>query len=97
MSFNRQSEIKLSQFREDIKNEKIFERKMNYLIKNEFDATLNDILQLEPDSFIERIEKGISQRNKQIATEMNKQGLSVEMISTILKLSKEEVEKLLFS
>ena len=60
MSFNRQSEIKLSQFREDIKNEKIFERKMNYLIKNEFDATLNDILQLEPDSFIERIEKGIS-------------------------------------
>ncbi|MBR4268063.1 MAG: hypothetical protein IKQ46_18670, partial [Bacteroidales bacterium] len=41
------------------------------------------------------IEKGISQRNKQIATEMNKQGLSVEMISTILKLSKEEVEKLL--
>ncbi|MBR4264830.1 MAG: hypothetical protein IKQ46_02115, partial [Bacteroidales bacterium] len=43
------------------------------------------------------IEKGISQRNKQIATEMKKQGLSVDMISTILKLSKEEVEKLLFS
>ena len=41
------------------------------------------------------IEKGISKRNKQVATEMKKQGLSVEMISAVLQLSKEEVEKLL--
>ena len=41
------------------------------------------------------IEKGISKRNKQVATEMKKQGLSVEMISTVLQLPKEEIEKLL--
>ncbi len=41
------------------------------------------------------IEKGISKRNKQVATEMKKQGLSVEMISAVLQLTKEEVEKLL--
>ncbi len=34
-------------------------------------------------------------RNKQVATEMKKQGLSVEMISTVLQLPKDEVEKLL--
>jgi len=38
---------------------------------------------------------GISKRNKQVATEMKKQGLSVDMISAILQLPKDEVEKLL--
>ena len=46
---------------------------------------------------IEKGEKiGIEKRNKQIATEMKKQGLSVEMISIVLQLTKDEVEKLLF-
>ena len=54
------AQVKISKFKEDIKNEKNFEKKLNYLIKDEFDVTLNDILLLEPDSFIERIEKGIS-------------------------------------
>ena len=40
------SEMKLTQFKKDIKNERNFEQKLNYLIKNEFDVTLNDILQL---------------------------------------------------
>ncbi|MBR6278596.1 MAG: hypothetical protein IKR41_07570, partial [Bacteroidales bacterium] len=38
---------------------------------------------------------GIEKRNKQVATEMKKQGLSVEMISAVLQLPKEEIEKLL--
>jgi len=54
------AQVKLSKFKEDIKNEKNFEKKLNFLIKDEFDVTLNDILLLEPDAFIERIGKGIS-------------------------------------
>ena len=59
MSFHQRSEIKMNQFREDIKDEDVFEKKLIYLINIEFDTTLNDILLLEPDSFINRIEKGI--------------------------------------
>ena len=59
MSFHQRSEIKMNQFREDIKDEDVFEKKLIYLINIEFDSTLNDILLLEPESFINRIEKGI--------------------------------------
>ena len=69
MLLSHQSEAKLNQFKEDIKNKKIFEIKLNYLIKKEFDVTLSDILLLEPDSFIERIEKGISLSLENIYTE----------------------------
>ena len=69
MSINRYSEMKLLKFKEDIKDEKNFEKKIYYLIKNEFDTTLNDILQLEPDSFIDRIEKGTSFSLENIYTE----------------------------
>ena len=41
------------------------------------------------------IEKGIFLRNKQIAVEMKKQGTSLDMISIVLQLPKEKVEKLL--
>ena len=69
MSLNRYSEMKLLKFKEDIKDEKNFEKKINYLINNEFNTTLNDILQLEPDSFIDRIEKGTSFSLENIYTE----------------------------
>ena len=59
MSYFQRTEIKMNQFREDIKNENIFEKKLIYLLKIEFDAVLNNILLLEPNSFIDRIEKGI--------------------------------------
>ena len=59
MSYLQRTEIKMKQFREDIKNEIIFEKKLIYLIKIEFDAILENILLLEPNSFIDRIEKGI--------------------------------------
>ena len=59
MSYLQRTEIKMKQFREDIKNEIIFEKKLIYLIKIEFDAILDNILLLEPNSFIDRIEKGI--------------------------------------
>ena len=59
MSCYQRSEIKMNQFKEDIKDETNFEKKLIYLINIEFDTTLNDILLLEPDSFIDRIEKGI--------------------------------------
>ena len=59
MSGYQRSEIKMNQFKEDIKDEANFEKKLIYLINIEFDTTLNDILLLEPDSFIDRIEKGI--------------------------------------
>ncbi len=41
------------------------------------------------------IEKGIFLRNKQIAVEMKKQGTSLDMISIVLQLTKDEVAKLL--
>ena len=69
MSHHRNYQMKLAQFKEDMKNEKNMEKKLNYLIKIEFDNTLNDILQLEPDSFIDRIEKGISFSLENIYTE----------------------------
>ena len=59
MSYHQRLELKMNQFREDFKNEANFEKKLIYLIKVEFDITLNDILLLEPDSFIDRIEKGV--------------------------------------
>ena len=69
MSYHRLAELKFNQFKEDIKDEISFEKKLNYLIKNEFDATLSDILQLEPDTFIGRIDKGISFTLENIYTE----------------------------
>ena len=69
MSLHQISQMKLDQFREDMKNEKNMEKKLSYLIKNEFDITLNDILQLEPDSYIDRIERGISFSLENIYTE----------------------------
>ena len=60
MSYHQRTQKKMNQFKEDIKNEVIFEKKLIYLIKTEFDTTLNDILLLEPDSFIDRIENGIN-------------------------------------
>ena len=69
MSLHQISQMKLDQFKEDMKNEKNMEKKLSYLIKNEFDITLNDILQLEPDSYIDRIERGISFSLENIYTE----------------------------
>ena len=59
MSYQQRLELKMNQFREDIKDVANFEKKLIYLIKVEFDIALNDILLLEPDSFIDRIEKGV--------------------------------------
>ena len=39
--------------------------------------------------------EGIAQRNKEIATEMKNNGISVEVISVVMKLPVEEVKKLL--
>ena len=69
MFHNHHAEMKLAQFKEDIKNEKNFKKKLYTLIKNEFDVTLNDILLLEPEPFIERIEKGISFTLENLYTE----------------------------
>ena len=59
MSFHQRSDIKVNQLREDIKNVDIFEKKLANLIKIEFDSIVNDILLLEPDPFINRIERGL--------------------------------------
>ena len=60
MSYLQRTEIKMNQLREDIKTESNFEKKLIYLINLEFDSTLNDILLIEPDTFMDRIEKNIS-------------------------------------
>ncbi len=69
MSYHLLAEMKFNQFKVDIKDEINFEKKLNYLIKNEFDATLSDILLLEPDAFIARIDKGITFTLENIYTE----------------------------
>ena len=86
---------KFSQFKEDIKDEKNFENKLNYLIINEFDSTLDDILRLEPDAFIARIDKGISISLENIYTEeclSNKKLISI--IDKLIDNKKEEYSKI---
>ena len=43
MSYHQRMELKMNQFREDIKDETNFEKKLIYLIKVEFDITLINI------------------------------------------------------
>ena len=90
-SYHRLSDQKFSQFKEDIKDEKNFEKKLTYLIKNEYDTTLNDILQLEPDAFIDRIYKGISFSLENLYTEnclSNKK--LIEIIDKLINIKKNE-------
>ena len=82
MSFQHMSEMKFSQFKVDIKDEKNIEKKLNNLIKIEFDTALNDILRLEPDAFIDRIYKGISFSLENIYTE---ECLSNPVIKSIIE------------
>ena len=91
MSYHQRSQKKMNQFKEDIKNEVVFERKLIYLIKTEFDSTLNDILLLEPDAFIDRIENGINFFYENLYTEncLSDQKL-ISMIDKLLDLKKME-------
>ena len=91
MSYHQRSQKKMNQFKEDIKNEVVFERKLIYLIKTEFDSTLNDILLLEPDAFIDRIENGINFFYENLYSEncLSDQKL-ISMIDKLLNLKKVE-------
>ena len=95
-SYHHLSEQKYLQFIEDIKDEKNFKKKLIYLINNEFDTTLNDILRLEPDAFIDRIDKGISFSLENIYTEeclSNKKLISI--IDKLIDSKKEEYSKII--
>ena len=91
MSYHQRTQKKMNQFKEDIKNEVIFEKKLIYLIKTEFDTTLNDILLLEPDSFIDRIENGINFFYENLYSENCLSDLKlISMIEKLLNLKKTE-------
>ena len=91
MSYHQRTQKKMNQFKEDIKNEVIFEKKLIYLIKTEFDTTLNDILLLEPDSFIDRIENGINFFYENLYSENCLSELKlISMIEKLLNLKKTE-------
>ncbi|MBQ5404280.1 MAG: hypothetical protein IIU11_07950, partial [Bacteroidales bacterium] len=108
MEFLKNSEIKsdtkvpgLIEAKEVMKFDRMTKEEQDTYIRH-LDAVANEkeaILTAEIRGKIEGREEGekigISKRNKQVATEMKKQGLSVEMISTVLQLPKDEVEKLL--
>ena len=95
MSYQQRLELKMNQFREDIKDVANFEKKLIYLIKVEFDIALNDILLLEPDSFIDRIEKGVYFFFENLYSEkcLTDEKL-VSMIEKLIELKKIEYSKI---
>ncbi|MBP5370084.1 MAG: Rpn family recombination-promoting nuclease/putative transposase [Bacteroidales bacterium] len=108
MEFLKNSEIKsdtkvpgLVEAKEVMKFDRMTKEEQDTYIRH-LDAVANEkeaILTAKIEGKIEGREEGkaegIAQRNKEIATEMKNNGISVEVISVVMKLPVEEVKKLL--
>ena len=108
MEFLKNSEIKsdtkvpgLVEAKEIMKFDRMTKEEQDTYIRH-LDAVANEkeaILTAKIEGKIEGREEGkaegIAQRNKEIATEMKNNGISVEVISVVMKLPVEEVKKLL--
>ena len=94
MEFARDSvrikEQKISKFQIDIKSENILRRKIKHLFKNEFEDSIEEILFISQDQFVEKISKGVSFLLEDMYTDLC---LSDKIIKNIIQQELSEVKK----
>ena len=95
MDFARDSirikEQKISKFQIDIKSENILRRKIKHFFKNEFEDSIEDILFISQDQFMDKILKGISFILEDLYTDLC---LSDKIIKNITQQELTEIKKL---
>ena len=95
MEFARDSirikEQKISKFETDIKSENILRRKIKHFFKNEFEDSIEDILFISQDQFLDKISKGVSLILEDLYTDIC---LSDKIIKNIMQQELSEIKKL---